>query len=422
MELLFGSFFLFIFLGVPISFGMFASSALYLIVNDVSLVSLVQRVSSGVSSFPLLAAPLFIMAGSIMNAAGITERIFAFCSAMVGHYKGGLGYVNVLSSMIMSGKSGTAVADAAGLGQVVHKAMKDAGYDERFSLAVTGASATLAPILPPSVPGVMIGVIGGVSIGRIFVGGIIPGIIMSALMMILVGVISKMRNYPSEPRVSWSGRWKAFKSAFFSLLVPVVLIGGIVFGINTPTEGGALAVTLAVILGFAYRELNLRKLYDVIVQSCGITLSVMFIIGSGAIFGWILAIEQIPQMTAAWFMSYVESPLMAMLLINILLLTVGMFMDTMAAISILTPILMPIVLSFGIDPVQFTIIMVLNLMIGLLTPPVGVILFIMSSFSGVPVGKLAIAVLPFLFALLFALAIFTLVPATVTWLPNLVFG
>jgi len=422
MALLLGAFVLFLLIGMPVSFCMFISSAMYLIANDISLISLVQRVSAGVFSFPLLAAPCFILAGAIMNMGGVTNRIFDWCNKLVGHIPGGLGHSNVLASIVFAGMSGTAVADAGGLGAVELKAMKDAGYEESFSLAITAASSTIGPIIPPSLPAVMVGVIGGVSVGRIFIGGILPGVLMGLMLSIMVYILSVKRGYPRLPRATFREICTSTQHAFFPLMTVVLAIGGILTGVITPTEAGIIALTYATILGFCYRELNLKKLYSIIVDSSGTTLSVLFIIASGTIFGWILAIGQVPQTVSTFFMSYITNKWVALLVINILLLLCGCFMETMCAISLLTPILMPVALNYGIDPVHFSIILILNLMLGLITPPVGVVLYILSSLSKVSFDKIVKATMPFLGMLVLALLIVTFVPPIVTFLPNLVYN
>jgi tripartite ATP-independent transporter DctM subunit len=341
---------------------------------------------------------------------------------MIGHIPGGLGHANVLASIVFAGMSGTAVADAGGLGQVELKAMRDAGYDEPFSLAITAASSTIGPIIPPSLPAEMVGVIGGVSVGRIFIGGVLPGILMGLCLSLMIHILAKKRGYPSEKRATLMERFKASQRAFFSLLTVVIAIGGILTGVFTPTEAGIVALTYATILGFTYRELTFKRLYRIVVESANVILSVLFIIASGSIFGWILAIEQVPQSVTKWFISYISSPWMALLVVNVILLIAGMFLDSMCSISLLTPILLPVALRYGIDPVHFSIVMILNLMIGLVTPPVGVVLYILSSISGVSFDRIVRAVLPFIAALMVALLIVTYVPAIVTWLPNLLYN
>ena len=422
MVLLMGSFIVFLLLGMPVAFCMFVSSAAYLVVNDMSLLILVQRMSSGVYSFPLLAAPCFILMGAIMNTGGITDRIFTWCRKLVGHIPGGLGHTNILASVVFAGMSGTAVGDAGGLGAVELKAMRDAGYDDEFSLAITAASSTIGPIIPPSLPAIMVGVIGGVSVGRLYVGGIIPGILMALCLAAMVHILSVRRNYPRDPRAAFAEVSHASMRAFFPLLTVVFAVGGILIGIITPTEAGAIALAYAVGLSFAYREVTPKQMYTMVANNLGTVISVLFIIASGSIFAWILAVEQLPQNVTVWFMSHITEKWMALLVINVILLICGCFLDSMAAISLLTPILMPVAMGYGVDPVHFGIMMILNLMLGLITPPVGVVLYILSSISGVSFDRIVKAVLPFLFMLLIALLLITLIPSIVTWLPNLVYG
>lgn len=422
MELLFGIFLGLMVLGMPISFCMLISSAAYLITNNIPLVTLVQRVSTGVYSFPLLAAPCFIVAGAMMNTCKITDKLFGWCNKLVGHIPGGLGHTNIMASMVFAGMSGTAVADAGGLGAVELKAMHDRGFDDDFSLAITGASSTIGPIIPPSLPAVMIGVVGSVSIGRLYAAGIIPGIVMGLLLAIMVYIIAKRRHYPVETKATFREVLGASKSAFFPLMAVFITIGGILFGVFTPTEAGVVTLTYSVILGVVYKEINLKKLYKTFLDSSGTIISVLFIIASATIFGWIIAVGQVPQTLAQYFMTYISSKWVALLLINLILLVVGCFMDTIAAITLMTPILLPIALSYNVDAVQFCIVMILNLMIGLLTPPVGVVLYILSSLSKVSFDRIFKAVLPFLLMLIIALLLVSFIPEITTFLPDLVYG
>jgi tripartite ATP-independent transporter DctM subunit len=373
-------------------------------------------------SFPLMAVPFFILAGAIMNSGGITERLFSFANRVVGHITGGLGHANILASIIFSGMSGTAIADAGGLGAVELKAMKDAGYDEDFSLAVTGGSSIIGPIIPPSVPAVVFGVIAGVSIGRLFIAGVVPGLIMGLAMGILVYFQSKNKNYPKQKRATLKELWASLKESFFPLLTPVVIIGGILVGIFTPTEAAIIAVIYSLILGIAYREITLKDMPRFLRETANTTIAVMFIVAAASVFGWILASEQIPQKLSQFFITAFPNKYVALLVINIFLLIAGTFMETIAALTILTPVLMPVILNLGIDPVHFGIIMILNLMIGLLTPPVGMVLYVLSGVSSVPFEKISRAVMPYLIVLIITLLIFTYVPQLVLFLPNLIFG
>ena len=422
MLVLFGVFVVLLVFGMPISFSMFLSSLAYMIAYDMPLITLIQRVATGVNSFTLLAAPCFILAGAVMNTGGVTDRIFNWCNKLVGHIPGGLGHTNVFASVIFAGMSGTAVGDAGGLGAVELRAMRDRGFDDDFSLAITASSSTIGPIIPPSLPAVMFGVVGGVSIGRLFLGGVVPGLLMAVLLSAMVYIIAKKRNYPREPKATLREFGDASKRAFFPLMAPVLCIACILSGVITPTEAGCMMLVYATVLGFLYREINLKSFYQTCVESCGTTLSVLFIIASGTIFGWIVAIGQVPQMVASLFIEHISNVYVALIAINIFLLICGMFLDSMCAISLLTPILLPVAVTYGVDPVHFGIMMILNIMIGLLTPPVGVVLFILSSISGVSFDRIVKANWPFLFALLIALAIVTFVPPLVTWLPTLVYG
>ncbi|MDY0092770.1 MAG: TRAP transporter large permease [Candidatus Vecturithrix sp.] len=422
MILLLGTLFILLILRVPVSFSLLISSVLYLITHDIPPVAAIVRMAMGVGdSFPLLAVPFFILAGSIMNSGGITRRLFTFADTVVGHITGGLGHANILASIIFSGMSGTAIADAGGLGAVELQAMREAGYDEDFSLAVTGASSLIGPIIPPSVPAVVFGVIAGVSIGRLFVAGFIPGVIMGLVMSIFVYFQSKHRGYPKNQRATFRKLMQALKESFFALLTPVVIIGGILVGVFTPTEAAIIAVVYSLILGFAYREITWKDIPRCLKETADNTVSVMLIVACASIFGWILASAQIPQKLSLLFLAYVPNKYLALLLINIFLLIAGTFMETISALTILTPVLMPVVNGLGIDPVHFGIIMILNLMIGLLTPPVGMVLYVLAGVSRVAFEDIAKAVVPYLIVLIITLLIFTYIPQIVLFLPNLVF-
>lgn len=422
VALLLGSFFILICLKVPISFSLLISSLLYLIANDISPIVAIQRMAMGVGdSFPLMAVPFFILAGNIMNTGGITRRIFDFANKVVGHITGGLGHANILASIIFSGMSGTAIADAGGLGAIELKAMKDAGYDEDFSLAITGASSIIGPIIPPSVPAVVFGVIAGVSIGRLFIGGVVPGLIMGLAMAVFVYVESKRKKYPKTKRATIGEIWKAVRESFFTLMTPVIILGGIIGGVFTPTEAAMIAVIYSLVLSFVYKELGVKDVPRMLMETVNGTVSVMLIVGSASLFGWILASAQIPQMLSSFFLNTMPNKYVALLVINVLLFVVGTFMETISAITILTPVLMPVVVNFGIDPVHFGIIMILNLMIGLLTPPVGMVLYVLAGVSKVPFERIAKVVLPYVFTLSIVLLIITFVPDIVLFLPNLLF-
>lgn len=422
MLILLGLFVILMLLKTPVSFSLFISSLVYIILYDFPVSIIIQRMMAGPDSFTLLAIPGFILAGSIMNTGGITQRIFHFCDVCVGHITGGLGHSNVFASIIFAGMSGTAVADAAGLGAIELKAMKDAGYDEDFSLAVTGASSIVGPIIPPSVPAVVFGVASGVSIGRLFAAGFIPGLFMGLSISVLIYFQCKKRGYVKRKRASAKEIWVAFRYAFFPLLTPIVIVGGILIGVFTPTEAAMIAVIYSMILALVYKAMKPKDMIQFFRETIQTTVSVMFIVSAAAIFGWILAAEQVPQTLANNFLAVVENKYIALIYINIFLLLVGCFMETIAAITILTPVLMPITMAMGIDPVHFGIIMILNLMIGLLTPPIGMVLYVLSTVSDVPFEKISKAITPYLILLIIVLYIFTFVPEIVLFLPRLLLG
>ena len=405
-----------------VAFAMMISSAAYFLGNGLSFMLMPQRLVAGANSFVLLAIPFFILASNIMNTGGVTDRIFNFANKAVGWVPGGLGHANILASVIFAGMSGSAVADAAGLGKIEIKAMKDAGYDEGFSAAVTGASSIIGPIIPPSIPCVLYGVAASVSIGRLFVGGAIPGVIMALCLAIMVYVEAKRDNYPRE-------KWEGFRvlaaslgRSALSLLTPVIILVGCFTGIVTPTEAAMLAIVYSLFLAFVYKEMTLRQFKQVLLDSIRSTVPTLAILCAAQAFGWVMANEQIPQKVLEVFVSVIHTKTAALILVNIFLLIVGCFMEAGAAILILVPVLLPIMQSFGVDPVHFGIIMVLNLMIGLITPPVGLVLYILQNITNMPFAYIVKRIAPYLLALIVALAIVSFVPPLVTWLPAVVYG
>lgn len=414
---------LLIFGGMAIAFAMGVTSLIVVVIDrgigNIPFGIMAQRMVYGVNSFPLLAIPFFLLAGRLMNTSGITDRIFKFCNVLIGHVQGGLGHVNILASMIFAGMSGSAVSDAVGLGQIELKAMRDQGYDDEFSAAITAASSTIGPIIPPSIPMVLYGVLGNVSIGALFIGGIIPGVLMGLFMMTVVSIIAKRRNYPVHKRAGFRDVVRATFAALFPLFCPVILIGGIWTGIFTPTEAAAVAVVYSMGLGLIlYRELNFRSLIRVLREALDDTSIILFIISAASLYGWLLARYQIPSGIAERILSLTQEPMVILLLVNGFLLVVGCFMESLAAINILTPILLPLVMKVGIDPLHFGVVMVLNLMIGLLTPPVGMVLFAVQRVSGVPFDRLQRALLIYFIPLLLVLLLITLFPSLVMWLPS----
>ena len=410
-------------IGMPVGFAMGVTSILVLIIDrgiDAIPYGIVaQRMIYGVNSFPLLAIPFFLLVGRLMNTAGITDRIFGFCNALIGHVRGGLGHVNILASMIFAGMSGSAVSDAVGLGQMEIKAMKDEGYDIEFSAAVTAASATIGPIVPPSIPMVLFGVLGNVSVGALFIGGLIPGVLMGLFMMLTVTVVAKRRGYPVRQRSSFGFVLRSTARAFFPLLSPAILIGGIWLGMFTPTEAAAVAVVYSLLLGMVfYRQINLRMLIKVMREALDDAAILLFIISAASLYGWLLARYRITVIIAESILSITQEPMLILLIINVFLLIVGFFMESLAAINILTPILMPLALKIGVNPIHFGVMMVLNLMIGLITPPVGMVLYATQRVAGVPFDKLQRAVLIFFIPLILVLIAIITIPALTTWLPS----
>jgi TRAP-type C4-dicarboxylate transport system permease large subunit len=466
MAILIGSFLGLMLLGLPVAMSMIVASLLYILTTGaIPDVIVAQRMIAGVESFPLLAIPFFILAGNLMNIAGITGRIYNFAVALVGWMKGGLGQVNIVGSVVFSGMSGTAIADAAGLGTIEIKAMKDHGYSPEFSVGVTAASATLGPIMPPSLPFVIYGMMANVSIGSLFLAGIVPGLFMTALMMATVAFIARRNNWGGDTPFCWKklgsagteilvvlmfpmaiwlmtlagvsvnvavgialvvlllADWYFDFSAVMALMAPVILIGGMTMGWFTPTEAAMAAVLWAMFLGLVrYRSMTFKALVKATFDTVETTASVLFIVTAASIFAWLLTTSQAAQMLSDAILSFTDNKWVFLLLANILILIVGCFIDTTAAITILVPILLPIVLKLGIDPIHFGLIMVLNLMIGLLHPPLGMVLFILARIAKLSVERTTMAILPWLIPLFAALIAITYIPEITLWLPRLVNG
>ncbi len=412
-----------IIIGAPIGIALAGSSLVYIMLSgNAPEVVVIHRMVNGVDSFPLLAVPFFILAGNLMNTAGITNRIFTFAKAIVGWMRGGLGHVNVGASVIFAGMSGAAVADAGGLGAIEIKAMKDAGYDLDFSVGVTAASSTIGPIIPPSLPMVIYGVIAGASIGQLFAAGLVPGLVMAAALMALVAWTARRRGYPRDQAFNLCLLWHSFKAAFLSLLTPVIIVGGILFGIFTPTEAAIAACFYALLLGtLIYRTLTWKRFLRVSMDTIETTAVILFIVAGASIFAWILTSTRTAEQFASLILQISENPIIVLLLINIILIIVGCFLETVAAITILVPVLLPIAVFVGVDPVHFGVIMVLNLMIGLLTPPVGMVLYVLARVAKIPFERALSGTLPFLVPLVIVLLLVTYVPALSMWLPSLVY-
>ena len=417
-------FILLMLIGTPIAFSMGIVSLCYFIIKEgfQSLIQLPTIVISGVDNFILIAIPLFILAGKIMNSGGITDRIFRFANSMVGHIAGGLGHVNVIASVIFSGMSGSSIADVAGLGAIEIKAMNDEGYDIEFSAGITAASATIGPIIPPSVPMIVYGFTMGVSIGELFIAGIIPGLLMGLSLMCLVYFIAKKRNYPIRHKASFTEFIHTFKEAFLSLLSPIILIGGIMTGIFTPTECAAVAVFYSFFLGFfVYKTIHFRDLGKICLEVIISSAKVLFILAVAFMFVRIITIERFPQLIENFLISANMGPSTFLLFVIIVLLIAGCFMQVTPNIILFSPIFSPLVIHYGIDPVHFGLIIVLGLMIGVITPPVGANLFVVSDIAGISFDRAVKGVIPFIIPLVIVLFIITYFPIIVLWLPNLIF-
>jgi TRAP-type C4-dicarboxylate transport system permease large subunit len=450
--------------GLPVAVAMAGASLIYLFwAQTTPPFVVIHRMVSGIDSFPLLAVPFFILAGNLMNNAGITNRIYNYALALVGWLRGGLGHVNVVGSVVFAGMSGAAIADAAGLGTIEIKAMKDHGYSTEFAVGVTAASATLGPIIPPSLPFVIYGMMANVSVGALFLAGILPGVLMAGLMMLTVAYYAHKNGWGADVKFEWArvskalvetavvigwpaALWllvakaglpaqpvvlvglfslfaadKVFRfQAVLPIMTPVLLIGGMTTGLFTPTEGAIAACLWAMVLGLVwYRTMSWKLFVKVCLDTVETTATVLFIVAAASIFGWMLTATGITAAISSWVLSYTHEPWVFLLLANLLMLFVGCFLEPTAAITILVPILVPICQQLGIDLVHFGLVMVLNLMIGLLHPPMGLVLFVLARISKLSVERTTAAILPWLVPLLLSLVFITYLPATVLWLPKL---
>lgn len=423
MVILFGTLALLLVAGMPVALALAGASLAFLFFDSsLPAVVVVHRMINGVDSFPLLAVPFFILAGSLMNHGGITDRIFSFAKALVGWMRGGLGHVNVGASVLFAGMSGAAVADAGGLGTVEIKAMKKGGYDGDFAVGITAASSTIGPLIPPSLPLVVYGVVSSTSIGQLFAAGLLPGLLMALSLMIMVAWYARVRGYGRDAGFAWIILWETFKRAFLSLMTPVIIVGGILAGLFTPTEAAIAACAYALFLGGAiYRTLSLRQIKTISLETIETTAIVLLIVASASIFSWILTSNRVTEMVAELILGHTQNVVLVLLLINLILLVVGFFMEPVAAITILTPILLPVVIELGVDPVHFGIMMVLNLMLGLLTPPVGMVLYVLARVADIPFEKAVSATAPFLIPLVIVLLMITYIPAVSMWLPELLY-
>jgi tripartite ATP-independent transporter DctM subunit len=408
--------------GVPVFIALAGSSFIYThFVAGLPDFVILHRMAGGIDSFPLLAVPFFILAGNLMNSAGITNRIYDFAVAIAGWMRGGLAQVNIIGSVIFAGMSGTAIADAAGLGTIEIKAMQDHGYSTEFSVGVTAASSTLGPIIPPSLPFVIYGMMANVSIGALFLGGVIPGAVMTIFMMLYVYYCARKYNMGRDQVFRWKVLGLSFIAALPALLTPALIIGGMTFGWFTPTEAAIAACAWAMILGiFLYRSLSLKQFYKVTMDTIETTAGVLLIVGAASLFGWVLTTTRVTEYATDALLSVTDNRYVILLLANIVLLIVGCFLEPIASISILVPVLMPVILKVGIDPIHFGVMMTLNLMIGLLHPPLGMVLFVLSRIAKLSLERTTMAIVPWLIPLLMSLIAITLIPELTLWLPRFV--
>ena len=404
----------------PIAFALGLSCLGYLVIKGIPLIIIPMKMYSGIDVFVLLSVPGFIMAGNLMNQGGLTEKIITFCNHLLGHIRGGLSLVNIGASMLFAGISGTAISDTASMGSIMIPAMKKEGYDTDFSCAVTAASSTVGPIITPSVTMIIAATLSGLSVGKLFLAGALPGLLLGVGLLLTAYIISKRKNYPKHKRSSLSEVARGFVDTFWALLMTFIILYGIIGGIFTPTEASVIAVVYAMIIGlFVYKKLNLKNIQVVLLDSMKTSASLMVLVGFANLFGYILITEQIPQTISNEILGFTTNKYAVLLLINILLIVVGTFMETIAALLILFPILLKVALAVDVDPIHFAVIAVLNLIIGLTTPPVGVCLFVASSIGKISIGAVSKAGFPFLLVSLLVLMLVTLFPSLSLWLPEL---
>ena len=419
-----GLFLLLSLLGVPLGVSMGLSAIAYMVVAGIPLATIAHRMGNALNSFPLLAVVLFIFVGNLLNATGITHRLYEAAKLVVGRVKGGLAYVNVLANLVMAGISGAALADIGALGNIQIKAMKEQGYEEEVAASITAAAATLGPIFPPSIPMIIYASVAEVSGIRLLIAGIVPALVIALCLCAQVWYFARKYNFPRETQGRpWRERIRTALVALPALATPAILVCGLLFGWFGPTELAAFTVFYSLFLGaVVYKELTWERLLQGARETVRATATIMFIVSSAAIFAWALTVEQVPAQMSELLLGFSKNPVVLLMLMNVILLIVGMFMESIAAIMVMTPLLVPPLYAAGVDPVHLGVVVVLNLMIGLLTPPVGMSLYMVSIISNISFSRMARAIWPFLVPLLVSLLIVTLVPSISTWLPNLMFN
>ncbi len=418
-----GAWLLTILAGLPLFASMALAAMVFLYLGDMPMTVLPQKMAGSMNSFPIVAAPLFILMGNILGAARITDRIVAFASALIGWVRGGYAHASILTSMIFAGMVGSAVADAAGSGAIEIRAMRNAGYKPETAAAITAAAATIGPIIPPSLPMVIYGVTADVSIGKLFMAGVVPGVLMGASLMVMVAFVAAREGMGRKPFAGFVAIGRTFLDGFFALMTPVVILGGMFSGAFTPTEAAAVACLYALFLGFVvYRTLEFKQLGPILLETAEtIGLVLVLVMAAGAL-GWCMSISRLPQALTPLILSTFKSPIAFLLMANVLMLVVGCFMEALAAMLILIPILVPAAIQYGIDPVQFGVIMVLNLILGTIHPPIGVVLFVVTRIANVSFETMSRAILPWIVPLLVVLLAISLWPPLTLWFPQMMSG
>ncbi len=415
-------FIIFLMIGLPVFFGLLAAPGLLLWLNGQprDLALLYRNVYNGMDSFPLMAIPFFMLAGVLMNRGGITSRLVEFSQAIMGHFRGGLAHVNILSSMLFAGLSGSAVADTSAIGSMLVPAMVKNGYTRKFSAAITAASSVIGPIIPPSGIMIIYSYVMGESVAALFLAGIIPGILVGLGLMLMTWVMAQRYDFPvATKRATWPERGNASIKAFFPLLTPLIILGGILGGIFTPTEASAVAVAYALLVSLLIlKSMTVRDLPKVLTEAAMVSSVVLLLVGAAMAFKTVVSLSHAPEILSAWILSLSDNPLILLFLINLLLFVVGMFLDAGPAIIILAPILGPIFINLGVHPVHFAIIMSVNLTVGLATPPMGLVLFVASSVSGERIESISKAILPFLAVEVVVIFMITYIPAVSLAIPR----
>lgn len=419
--LLLGTLLAFYLIGVPVAFAMGLTVMIIMLSpfwGGIDLSTIWIQLFHGLNDFALLAVPFYLLLGRLMNRTGLTDDLFDFAQALVGHFRGGIAYVNVVASMIFSGMSGVAVADAAGLGRIEYRAMRDRGYSKNLSIGVTGSSALIGPIIPPSVALIIYALLADVSVGRLFVAGVVPGLLLGLSLMVFIYILVRKSEHQKERKFELSGLWDPFKNSFMAFLIPLIIILGILSGFFTATEAGAVAVVYTLILGFSIGDLTPKVLYQELRDSMIETYALLFILAMAALYGFIALRLRVPMLLADFLTGLSDSTLVILLLLALLFLFIGTFMEAVAAMTILIPILIPVMDTFGIDPLHFGIVVVLILMLGALTPPLGIILFVLEQVTDASLEEIIKGIIPFYIPILVVILLCILFPELVLYLPN----